>query len=235
MNKLYYISDIHLERYTTFPRFTYKPGKYLAICGDLGDPFKKNYKQFLQYTSYEYEKVFIIPGNHEYYHKKKILIKDVDDKIKNEIDPISNVYFIKNKIIDVDDYKIGGCVLWSDNIVLNEENIHNNELSSINIKKMHNDDVKWIKNIINKNNKYIIMTHYLPSFQLIIPYFRKYRVDRYASNLEHLIKSPIKNWICGHSHCIYNKIINGVYCGINSVGYIQRKTIGKKHKKYIEL
>ena len=41
--------------------------------------------------------------------------------------------------------------------------------------------------------------------------------ERYYSNLDYLIDYPIKNWYCGHSHCVLTKEINGVNMGINSV------------------
>ena len=41
------------------------------------------------------------------------------------------------------------------------------------------------------------------------------KAERYFSNVEHFIKHPIKNWICGHSHSLTNIHLNGVNLCIN--------------------
>ena len=70
-----YVSDIHLEMHDKYnegvitPSMFLKPSApYLALCGDIGIPELKAYDVFLGWCSNNYEKVFLIAGNHEYYN-----------------------------------------------------------------------------------------------------------------------------------------------------------------------
>lgn len=90
------------------------------------------------------------------------------------------------------------------------------------INELYKNSLNWLDTNIKQNtdNNIIVLSHYLPSYKLIIPKYRDYKpAFQYASHLDHLIKSPVKAWLCGHSHCQIEKYINGVYCGINTLGY----------------
>ena len=57
---------------------------------------------------------------------------------------------------------------------------------------------------------------------------------RYFSHNDKLIKYPIKNWLCGHSHSVYDIYANGVYVGLNC--YNHPSKIGSEIKlKIIDL
>src|SRR4029079_12083032 len=91
-----------------------------------------------------------------------------------------------------------------------------------NINKLYQKSVNFVEQNIKQYPKkdIIILSHYLPSYKLIIPKYYNYKPKyQYASNLDYLIKKPVKAWLCGHSHCQIEKYINGVYCGINTLGY----------------
>lgn len=70
--RLYYISDIHLELSEVPINFNLDSNyeNYLALCGDIGSPFERNYENFLLEQSKKFKKVFIILGNHEYYNAR---------------------------------------------------------------------------------------------------------------------------------------------------------------------
>jgi predicted phosphodiesterase len=40
---------------------------FLALCGDIGNPFHENYVKFIRRHSERFSHVFIVAGNHEYY------------------------------------------------------------------------------------------------------------------------------------------------------------------------
>ncbi|MEM0353939.1 MAG: metallophosphoesterase [Thermoplasmata archaeon] len=219
--ELHYISDIHLEYRITIPKIS-KKGDYLALLGDIGNPFKHSYKDFIQHISGAYEKIFLLTGNHEYWWNSDM--QKVDDKIKSIANNFSNVYFLNNDVHYIsNDYVILGTTLWS--CVYNptpKMKFYNN---------LFVKNVQWIEEQINKHSKkkIIMITHHLPSYKLII---KKYRtpsyqniLDRYASHLDYLIKPPIKYWLCGHSHCILETFINGVYCGINASDFRQNQSL----------
>lgn len=67
------LSDIHLELYNqekelpTLETFLTPAGNYLALCGDIGDPFSDTYHRFIKACAERptYKHVFIVLGNHE--------------------------------------------------------------------------------------------------------------------------------------------------------------------------
>ena len=207
---LQYISDLHLERRKNIIKIPVK-GNYLALCGDIGNPNHSNYKQLLKYSSNEFEKTFIIAGNHEYNNKSITKMNFVNDQIDDIVSNFNNVFFLNNNYYKLNKYTIlFGTTLWT------KSTNH----------KLHNKSINWLENNIvdNLNKNIIIISHHLPSYKLIVPKFRKlkykYLFDRYASNLEYIMEYPnIKVWLCGHSHCQYNTFINGTYCAINALGH----------------
>jgi predicted MPP superfamily phosphohydrolase len=74
--KIQYLSDIHLETHHNtskdlFEKILKPSAPYLALCGDIGYPGAQLYEPFLQYCSMNFEQVFYIAGNHEYYNDTK--------------------------------------------------------------------------------------------------------------------------------------------------------------------
>ena len=76
MTKFQYISDIHLETHhntskNIFEKILKPSAPYLVLCGDIGYPGAELYKPFLEYCSKNFERVFYIAGNHEFYNDTK--------------------------------------------------------------------------------------------------------------------------------------------------------------------
>lgn len=233
LGNMQYISDIHLEYRNCMINLPIV-SKNMVLAGDIGNPFKYNYEEYLRKCSYDYENTFVISGNHEYWNGN-FNIQEIDYKIENIINKFDNVHFIKNKIIETDDAFIMGCVLWSniysslnsvtgDNINIKYKNklIDTNQLN-----KLHVDDVAWLKQSINKirntDKNVIIVTHFLPTYKLKHDMYNNPKnsliYDRYYTNLESLICKPITNWIGGHSHCKLSINLNNVDLHINAFGY----------------
>ncbi len=231
---LQYISDIHLERRSSFPLI--KPrSNYLALLGDIGHPRKPLYNDFLKYCSINWNKVFLISGNHEHYDSGL----STDSDINNIVSKYNNVYYLNNSKINVDNYLILGTTLWYKPLekdrnyqIINKKHDdsleflhHNLDFSSA---KIDREDQDPPLNLNSSNKNVIVLSHHLPSYKLIIPKyhtpFYKPLQYRYATNLEYMIKPPVKAWLCGHSHSQVEMTIPvasrpprlGVYCGINT-------------------
>jgi predicted phosphodiesterase len=71
MFRIQYVSDLHLECHTkcAFPHLLVPNARYLALAGDIGQPESRVFHSFLDYVSQHWERVFYVPGNHEYYTK----------------------------------------------------------------------------------------------------------------------------------------------------------------------
>jgi predicted MPP superfamily phosphohydrolase len=107
--KLQIISDIHLEKRPE-PKIK-KTGASLAILGDIDHyPFTKG-KILIDKLSKEYDNIFVILGNHEYY-SKEISLEDMGVYIKSLFKQ-TNVHILCNEIIEIDNCVIAGTTLWS--------------------------------------------------------------------------------------------------------------------------
>jgi UDP-2,3-diacylglucosamine pyrophosphatase LpxH len=74
--KIQYLSDIHLETHhntskALFEKILKPSAPYLALCGDIGYPGAQLYEPFLEYCSKNFEHVFYVAGNHEFYNDLK--------------------------------------------------------------------------------------------------------------------------------------------------------------------
>ena len=216
--KLQYISDLHVDVNIKVPPIN-KRGDYLAICGDVGTPRHISFKKFFDEYSKKYDKIFFVAGNHDYdcsplFNKNKVI---ENKKIINDIfSNYNNVYFLDNNIHNInDDVIIAGTTLWTHPVTNKHYPDHI---------ERHINDVCWLNNVCqnNLNKKIIVLSHYVPTFKLIDKYYMErgiYKTSWFATNLEHMIKPPIVAWLCGHTHSVTEKNINGIYCGVNAVGH----------------
>jgi len=90
------------------------------------------------------------------------------------------------------------------------------------LQKLFYKDFKWLLYNINKIEKpTIVITHHLPTYKLMHPYYKDKYIgyhNRFYTNLEHLIHKPLIGWIGGHSHSTIDIRLNEVFLGINAVG-----------------
>ena len=241
MHKFQLISDIHLE-FGTCKKIV-KFADNLILAGDIGYPEDKLFTNFLTNVSNTFNKVFYVTGNHEYYQNwkkgKNIKINNIQETnniIKNIISNFNNIYFLDNDFYDFDDnLRIIGSTLWT-NIHMNSKSINDSyqiyldEKTLINdeyIREIYKNNVSFIENQIDyakeNNKKLLVITHHLPSYQLIL---EKYKTQTYfaynshfASDLDYLMDNTIRAWCAGHSHGRNQKIINNVPCYLNAFGY----------------
>jgi len=204
---LQYISDIHLEmRNNTFPRIPIR-SNYLALLGDIGDPKEQNYEDFLRYTSYNFDRILLIAGNHEYWRTGQ----NTDNTISKIITKFNNIEFLNNSQTHLEKYTVLGTTLWSNTKMPKQ-------------KACFDKSLNWLENEIKLATKpVIVLTHHLPSYKLVVPEYwnKKYDDvrDRFASDLDYLMIDKVKIWLCGHSHCQIEMKINSTLCGINAFGY----------------
>lgn len=236
--KFQVFSDIHLEFYKKLEDFPAIPitAEYLILAGDIGYPEQQIYKDFLAMVSERYKKVIVIAGNHEYYQgwknkykNEKIVSMDViDETIRNETAKYTNIIYLNNEVTWIEGVKIIGSIGWyyakeMAELVINDyPNIwlKGKYLRWGDVLRMHLDCVKFIEKEINIGEPCIVITHHLPSKKMIQEMYQFHPVNfAYYSDLDFLIKSPVKAWISGHSHGLIEKTINDIPCVVNAIGY----------------
>jgi len=235
-------SDLHLEFVNDVSLSTYltPSAPALAILGDLGWPTKPNFKQFLKQASHAYEYVFYVAGNHEYYCG--LPMHDVNDQINTTVSEFDNVYYLNNDGIIIQNHiTLLGTTLWTKIPHMKLNNVSNDfnyikikhdtivPITSHDINLLHNQSIDFIAKH-TKNQKTIVLSHHLPSHQLIAPRYKYYKHPYlFASHLDDLIKNhAIQWWCCGHTHATMQVMIGDCHCVTNPYGYRQQQNYNKE-------
>jgi len=229
--RIQYFSDLHLEHLKEYPKIQAK-AQILCLLGDIGHPFSELYKDFLIDISCKFVKIFMITGNHEYYSKnpnfKEKTMNENNEKIKLIIkeNNLTNVSFLNDSCEYYDDYLFVGTTLWSH--IKDKKNISNDtnyikDLNVDDINELHHKCVDFLKETFKSNNdkQIIVLSHFLPSFQLIDDEYLSFGkiLQCFASHNEELINKPVKLWLYGHTHKPKKSIINFIPITCNPIGY----------------
>lgn len=117
------VSDLHLELVKKPKKLCNFPvnAPYLALLGDIGRPHKDTYVNFLAQMSAQYQKIFVITGNHEYYNEKKNrhhtqfkrTCAQQNQCIADLTQRFPNIIFLNNTSYLLDGFKIVGTTLWT--------------------------------------------------------------------------------------------------------------------------
>ncbi len=221
----------------------------LFLAGDIGYPHQSLYKELLSWASNNYTQIFLIAGNHEFYHNK-IPMQEMIISIRTICSEFPNITFLNNQVVTVNysnkKIRIFGATMWSNTIgVKYGMSDYNNityldETSRIrkrlpitpdNTTLLHFQTIKILEEILEENNiPLIVLTHHLPSFTCISSKCFTSSSDRllscaYASKCDSLIKSPIILWVHGHIHHFRDIQINNIRIVCNPLGYPTNKTM----------
>lgn len=228
--KVQYFSDLHINYYNpeTFDHIKIDCD-VLIIAGDIGNPTLPHYKAFLQYISEHVPKTFIVAGNHEYYNHK-MTIEQTNEYIQNMVSNWENISFLNNTYEDYNGYRFCGSVLWctpSCNDYLMNPQRHIHGATFIEINNEYQKCYTYLKQQIQLSKEQqmplIIITHYLPSYELIDAQYRteqfKPLLEWFASNSDDLIDPFVQAWFYGHTHKQKHCVINSVNMYCNPLGY----------------
>lgn len=244
--KIQYISDIHLETlfsnsHKMVKHFIQPQAKVCILAGDIGNPYEKSYRTFLDDMNTKFEKVFLIAGNHEFYNNN---INDTKEKIKEICKNFNNISFLDNSYEDYGGYRFIGSILWT-HIKNKQYTINDTKLiknfSVDDYNSLHEVSSNFLNNTLTdctKNNiKSIVITHHLPIYELT---HTKYRDSFYANyqqwfhgNSDDIIKqnsSIISAYIYGHTHSDSIQEHYGVTFYCNPLGYQSENNLSDMNK-----
>jgi predicted phosphodiesterase len=228
--KIQVLSDIHLEFLKRVPEFPIL-GDHLILAGDIGYAGSPNWYRFLRDCQAKYKKVFYVAGNHEFYggsYSDRMNVLRSDD---------IGITFLEKDYIDIDgtDLRIMGTTLWTDvpveemysisQIMSDYKKIRcsGRQLKVDDTNYFHRQARSYLDAQINKcsedGKKAIVITHHLPSFQMVSAKYRNENNYGFASDCDALIRDPVKLWVCGHSHTQMERDINDVKVVMASLGY----------------
>jgi hypothetical protein len=203
---------------------------YLILAGDIGDPFSKVYVRLLERLSDMFQRIFLIAGNHEYYtysrKKDADWMDSVNARILRVASALPNVTFLNNSWITLEESNITifGATFWTDVLPSEKTNVATrindyNLIPCLTIDKvicMHNESREALRNLIkrqekssgkakdnykDKDNKIVVISHHLPSFELIDPKYRNSGINSaFASDVPEAHCASIVSWVAGHTH-----------------------------------
>lgn len=240
--KIQFMSDLHLEFHPSIPFEFDITGDVLVLAGDIHSGTK--HCSILSDLAKEYQKIFYVLGNHEFYRNEWY---DVLNKHKIYKYP-NNVHFLHYEAEPViyNGVAFIGDTMWTDisnprSALVAKHNMNDYFLCKIKDRRLDPKDTtdahfqakKYISQQINNvnnttskafqernyANKIVMVTHHLPSFSSVpIQYRWEQTNPAYYTNLHDLMQN-VDLWIHGHTHdsCDYTEVGCRVVC--NPRGY----------------
>ena len=236
--KIQYASDLHLEFRENWRILKQEDpmdvrGDILVLAGDIGYLGDDNYQThpFWDWASENYQQVIVALGNHEFY--KFYDLSSMHDGLVGEIRP--NVHYYYNAVVRLQDVDLIVSTLWAHidlkDAYLTEHCVTDfrrilygeNILTSADFNHEHNRCLDFIKRSVSESDAdhKIVITHHVPSFQLMSPEFAGSQINgAFTVELADYIEgSGIDYWIYGHSHRNIDKTIGTTRCVSNQFGY----------------
>lgn len=232
--KIQIISDLHIEFLTCLQTekiiSTIQPnGDVLVLAGDIGNPNHPSYIHFLEQINKKFSKIFLITGNHEYYGDD---VQNCNKKIQDLCLGLENVSFLSSSYEDYLGFRWIGTTLWS--LVEPTTPFRINDVKKIRLfsiqeyNQLHQESVDFLNTTLAHSTTIpsIVITHHLPSHQLIHPKYKKPPHNHYnqwfASSLDPFIQQythQIPLWIYGHTHDFSHLQLYETQMVCNPLGY----------------
>lgn len=181
---------------------------YLALAGDIGNPFKPSYAHFLEAMGQKFECVFVIAGTHEFHGNS---VPETHNRIRATCDLLPNVHYLNAELF-VDDslpVHVFGGTMWA----VGRSAVEDEERSAVEMSlKIRGfvDTKTWHEEFVERlgaaldfhtDKPFLVISHHLPSYGLI--------------HSDCSINPNIKAWIYGHTH----KARTGPRFFCNPLGY----------------
>jgi len=205
--KIQFFSDVFISSYPSFREMGLvmktikKKAPILILGGNIGNTNHLSYPIFLsKMSSLQFEKIFIIHGNYEYYGNK---IEIANEKTKSICQQYPNLVFLNNSYYDYEGYRFIGSTFWTQikntDFVWNPDyqNIHDFSVSRQN--HLHHLSRHYIQKI-NRESPHptIILSYHIPSYSLQDKYQDKDYSQCFYSESEDCISFPVHSWFHGY-------------------------------------
>lgn len=225
-----FASDIHLEYHAgkNWPELQPR-ARYLALAGDIGNPYQKSYSNYLTYCSKRFEHVFVVMGNHDGWSHELDVAKK---RIRGLCADKGNCTFLDDEVTEVNGVRVFGTILWSpvsDRAAkgMNDYNMiyyNNKHLTPADTRLMHEATVNKIDLLLQESDKpLVVISHYAPLLEMNGRYGESPNISAFCSDLRHLFRKPLVGWINGHTHASLELSHNDIPCQSNCWGYDLRE------------
>jgi predicted phosphodiesterase len=232
--KIKIFSDLHLE-------FGRKPLPYATPLGEelvilAGDISTGATGVAWAINAFPHVPVVYVLGNHEFYGNQFETLVDICKARARG----TNVHVLENDAIDIGDFRVLGCTLWTDFCVhgegtqqdamrwakdrMNDFHVIKKSwlaLSPADTVERFNASAKWLSLKISTSTKpVIVVTHHAPTLKTGSAQFDgDMSCACFHSNLDRLLKAPVRLWVHGHTHFNVDMDIGGVRVVAHQSGY----------------
>ena len=246
MVQIQYISDLHVDHWdigTPFEMFVTPVAPILVIAGDICSAWLPIYAHFLSWCSRNWFLVIFITGNHEYHNTLGRTMDETDNHISVLARRLRNTIFLQNGqsyVVPNTKIRFVGATLWAaiDPAIWVESGEKKGDFKNMYVATqfakrtatpsdttaLHALHKAYIASAILpkiSGEQLIVVTHHMPSLQLLEPRFRGERWHTcYANADDDLFIPNVRAWICGHSHRATKWTApSGTLCLMNARGY----------------
>lgn len=221
---------------------------YLALCGDVGRADRPEALcAFLTWCAARWRRVFYVPGNHEFYGEdaERWLYKPPlpPDRLIAALRDIAqragpNVHLLHREAVYLPEHNVAvvGATLWSHvppaeyGTASTGMNDYRRIAASSGVRagpattsEWHAQDVAYIDAALREwsSASVLVLTHHLPTSALIHPQYEGHPLNVcFASDCSSLLRSPVRAWLCGHTHTPSTHVtVGGIVCAVNPRGY----------------
>jgi hypothetical protein len=206
----------------------------LCVCGDVCplSSHQREYVDFFAHVSQMAKTVLVVLGNHEFYGTT---IEEGYSTAKLLVGAFPNVHLLERDKLQIDNVCFYGTTLWSrvPDQMMEKAGWAMNDFSHIvnhdprKMNQLFADSYDWLKKAVVKDRNadlnlvQVILTHHLPSFELIAEQYKNNSDGLNCCYATEIIGDILPDfWLCGHSHQRTDTIIeDGVRCIIHCRGY----------------
>ncbi len=234
--RIQYCSDLHLEfernnRYMS-ANLLEVSGEILILAGDIVPLHDEHLNSpFFRFVAENYQQVYWVPGNHEYYHHD---IASYGSSMNMEIHP--RIRIVNNVVMEYGGVQLIFSTMWSKISPPNERLVEqgmadfdcisfkNRKLRASDFNRLHDESVLFLnKAVREQTGPFVVVTHHLPSpicsssIHKISPINEAFCADQ----TELVESSNASFWIYGHSHHNNHPIqLGNTLLLTNQLGYI---------------
>jgi predicted phosphodiesterase len=190
----------------------------LILAGDVATPKTINRLiDFLQAITSDYDKIFYVLGNHEYYQAGTSIAL-----YREVVSQVPNVVLLENEQVDWSGLTIFGTTMWSDiqpgaYYSMNDCNF----LSLEEYRKRHQQAKEAIMALAPASID-VMITHHMPSHALTHERYRKYGTSMqsaFSTDMSGAFDRVKQFWCFGHTHAPCDNVLEGVRFLCNPIGY----------------
>jgi predicted phosphohydrolase len=233
-----YCSDLHLEFKENAEFLARNPiqpeGNILMLAGDVV-PFAvmDKHGDFFDQISAQFETVYWIPGNHEYYHSDlQRRSGPLYEKIRK------NVLLVNNQVVEHEYVRFILTTLWSEIGPARQWEAQqsladfqvikygDSRFLPIHFNHLHKESKGFIEAALTQkwSGKTVVMTHHVPTLSNYPPEFKGSSLnDAFAVEMADIIEpSGVDYWIYGHHHHFVPEFCMGTTRLVtNQLGYVR--------------